>query len=89
MRVPNGNIKICRVLKMQLNQTNVMDLGALGVVQQRQRTQNMCIFSRTSYRTLCNYIASMRAGAARTGASNALAMAMVIGMLGALSTEDD
>ena len=90
IRVPNGNIKSCCVFTMQLNQTNVMALGALGMVQRQQRTRRLCIFSHTAYDKLCSYIASMRTVAARTSASNALAMAIAIGMLvGALSTNDD
>ena len=90
MRVPNGNIKIYRVLTMQLNQTDLMALGALGMVQRQQRTRRLCIFSRTAYDKLCSYIAFIRAGAARTSASNAHAMGMAIGMLAvALSTNED
>ena len=89
MRAPNGNTKICRVLTLQLNQTNVLDMGRVGVVQRQQRTRNICIFSRLAYRKLCTYIDAMRAGVQRSGASNALAMAFVIGMMGALSTDDD
>ena len=95
MLAPNGNVKICRVLTLQLNQTNVLDIGPVGMVQLQQRKRSICIFSRSSYETLCAYINAMRAGVQRTctgmrrsNSSSALAMALVIGMLGALSTND-
>ena len=65
MLLPNGIIKISRVLTVQHDQTSLMELGVLGIVAQRHRSGRVCLFSRRSYGRLNSYIAAMRAGASR------------------------
>ena len=95
MRVPDGSgVQIWRKLTIQLDQTRVLDLGRMAIAQKKQRCEDMCVFSRNSYRTLERYIEAMRQGMQRSAqgaasAQNALAMAFMISMLGALNTDDD
>ena len=90
----NGSgIQIWRKLTIQLDQTRVLDLGPMAIAQKQQRSQCICVFSRNSYRTLERYIEAMRQGMQRNGqgaaAQNAMTMALIISMLGALNTDDD
>ena len=90
MKQRAGGIQIWRTVHIAVDQANMLDLGPIKMVQQRKRSTEICAFSRVSYNRLERYVENMRRGMQRTGgAQNAMAMALMLGMLGALKNDDD
>jgi hypothetical protein len=90
MRVPNGNIKISRVVTITADTTKALHLGVAAIMASQTQQKRLLFISAYAYNSLKEYINEVTPDdPASESSSKAFAMALMLGALMQAAASDD